>query len=529
MATENNKKKTGNATESAPKLLLSNKKTPKSLKPEPKIVKKSSKPNSVQMKEAKYTLQAQARNEDGKKPLKGVKQESNKSERDGGRNIISPHEKEKKIIDEKCEETRKGDQKDEENLGGLIFMCNAKTKPDCFRYYVMGVPTNKQELVLGIKPGMKLFLYDFDLKVMYGIYKASSTGGMKLEPAAFGGAFPVQVRFKVHKDCLPIPERLFKKAIKENYDEKTRKFKTELTVQQVKKLTELFHPAPCLHSNAQSSVQKPLPTPIICSPPPATILGEENRREQFYNNHHSSSEAAQNLMLSDHERKQFSKNPISSRDLTSPDPLFLTEKEYRSYGLRRERHILTTPVAPTLDPYSNDRESERLPMKHASINGDAALMRNESIRPDPLFLSEKEYRAYGLKVQRELPTSMTSTMETTTAFDKYPRDPYYPYDDDTASLVDRYLSLPTMVAAPSESYSLGARETYINNSNRTECNTTNYSERVVPDQQRLYPTHASRALSDNNQKYHHLGGEPEFTSTPISSRYSFPGPSVSYR
>lgn len=129
------------------------------------------------------------------------------------------------------------DTKDE--FAGYIFLCSRRTKPECFIYRVFGLPSFSINVVTKIKQNTKLFLFDFDVKLLYGVYAASSNGAMNLEPNAFGGNFPAQVRFEIFKECMPLPESSFKHVI--TYQGRS-KFRQDLSANQVDELISLFCP-----------------------------------------------------------------------------------------------------------------------------------------------------------------------------------------------------------------------------------------------------------------------------------------------
>ncbi|GLT65532.1 hypothetical protein SLA2020_379610 [Shorea laevis] len=141
-----------------------------------------------------------------------------------------------------------------------------------------------------------------------------------------------------------------------------------------------------------------------------------------------------------------------------PRERYLTEKEYRAFGLQGERRNLTPPshIAPTLETYQRDYEREHLLRQPDHMYRDAisaqreTIPQRESIRADPLYLNEKEYQAYGLVARQELP----SAVPVATALGSYTKDPYYAYHYG-ASSGDPYNSNLRRQEVPSGSYPFG--------------------------------------------------------------------------
>ncbi|KAI3893223.1 hypothetical protein MKW92_043078 [Papaver armeniacum] len=127
-------------------------------------------------------------------------------------------------------------------LFGAIFMSNRRTKQECFERSLFGLPSSQAHFVNKIKCGMVLFLFEYEERKLYGVFRANSDGAMNIKPNAFkssGKQFPAQVSFRSQWKCHPVSESEFRDAVKDNYYTK-EKFGFGLSEDQVHKLLLLF-------------------------------------------------------------------------------------------------------------------------------------------------------------------------------------------------------------------------------------------------------------------------------------------------
>lgn len=77
---------------------------------------------------------------------------------------------------------------------GHIFACTGKTEKECLDRMLFATSRLYGESVLAIKKGDPLFLLNLDTDTIHGVFVAKSAGKKDIEPEAWGGRYPYQVR-----------------------------------------------------------------------------------------------------------------------------------------------------------------------------------------------------------------------------------------------------------------------------------------------------------------------------------------------
>jgi hypothetical protein len=83
----------------------------------------------------------------------------------------------------------------EGTINSRIYLCmHKKTEDECFKRLLFGTDRVYGPIVIRIRRGDLLFLNNVDTDVLYGVFKAVSDGGFKIEPKAWKGRYPYQVK-----------------------------------------------------------------------------------------------------------------------------------------------------------------------------------------------------------------------------------------------------------------------------------------------------------------------------------------------
>ena len=89
-------------------------------------------------------------------------------------------------------------EKDKDQLiRGFIFACTDKTEGECFERLLFGAQKTYAPIVIRIRKGDLLFLNNLDTDILYGVFEAVSDGDLNIQPDAWNGKYPHQVKVEL--------------------------------------------------------------------------------------------------------------------------------------------------------------------------------------------------------------------------------------------------------------------------------------------------------------------------------------------
>jgi len=106
---------------------------------------------------------------------------------------------------------------------GYVFLCDNRTERECLEKGLFGAPKSEWKKVSQVKKGDILFLLNYRTNRFHGVFEAVTDGTIDIEPCAFDGYFPAQVRVRRKMRCPSLDGAALLPLIKRRWIRVSRK------------------------------------------------------------------------------------------------------------------------------------------------------------------------------------------------------------------------------------------------------------------------------------------------------------------
>jgi DNA modification methylase len=90
------------------------------------------------------------------------------------------------------------------NVKGYIFACTNSSQEECFKRMLFGSSKVYGAAAMRVKKGDFLFLWNLDIDLLYGVFKASEDAHFNIVPEAWQGKYPYQVKVEASTEITPL-------------------------------------------------------------------------------------------------------------------------------------------------------------------------------------------------------------------------------------------------------------------------------------------------------------------------------------